>query len=178
MTALLTVPEVREHVTTTLGDDALERVIDACQADIDRWAGSFQYPADEAQEVVETVYAQGRTLLRLSMEPLEVAEVVDIVGSTETALLVDDDWRIRGDSLERVGYLWGERTRVTYTPANSLTIRQRALWKLVQLEINHDPLVGSQRVGEWSRSSMVGTDSYREEKAAILWDVREPDWFA
>lgn len=176
MSILMGLEEVRAHVTTPLTDDALQQVIDACERDIVRWAGPLDEDSYGVLPVTETVYARGRRLIALRQEPASVTTVTDVNGTTESELDEDDDWRVRGHHLERVNGYWGGQTVVTYVPADTLALRRRALVKLVQLEVNYDPGIGSQSAGGWQQAYFG--KSYEAERQAILDTLREPEPFA
>lgn len=178
---LMTVDEVRERVDTSLTDAGLTALASDCEDMITDWAGPLViegYPED-AEQVTETVYARGTTLLRLKQKIGEIISVTDTSGDTDTELVVEaeneGDWRVRGDYLERAdGYIWGERTTVVYVPADGRFKRRQALVKLVQLELNFQPGMSSQQAGPWAERYA----KYAADKSMILNEVYAQELFA
>lgn len=169
---LLTVDELREHVETALPDTALERILASCELAITQWAGPLSFDEHGAvEDVTETVNAPGRTLLLLRQAPTAITSVTDVHGGIETD--VDPtDMRIEGRLLRCLAMaLWGERTVVTYTPADDSAIRRTVLVQLVQLELNVQPGMASQGAGPWSESY----GKYLRQRNELLRAIRPAD---
>lgn len=175
---LMTVDQVRERVDTSLTDDDLTQLASDCEDAITDWAGPLViegYPED-AEQVTETVYARGTTLLRLKQKIGSITTVTDTEGDTDTDLVEGNgDYRVRGEYLERGNNRWwGDRTTVVYVPADARYKRRLALVKLVQLELNYEPGVRSQQSGPWAERY----SEYASEKQMILNEVFMPEFFA
>ena len=162
---LLTVAEVKEHVTTGLSDTALGRLIDAQDAYILRMVG----PHDPATTIVyERDSVPG---LRNFWLP-RPASSIDVV---EDRYLYDSAWTVREDA---VYYLsdggrsvslnyWGwsipfrDVVRVSFTPVSSNAERTQALIDLVRLE-TQDTGLESERDDTYSYKAKDRTKARRE----------------
>ena len=139
---LLTVDEVKEHVTTGLSDAALERLIDSQDAYIRQVVGQHD-PASTM--VYEDDIEKGSRSIWLprpavSIDTLEYRRLLDSVWTLRddsTYYLSDEG---RSVSVIRRGWDWGRydqfqaRVRVTYTPVSENAERALALIDLVRLE--------------------------------------------
>lgn len=185
---ILTRDELREHVETSLSNDALDRVLAAAEAKLEDWAGPFVPPGSgdtNAEDVTETIFQPGVRILPLRQRvaldddgnPL-IASVTEYPWGATTGTDVGESlYVVRPDGLDRGPYWWPYRTVVTYTPANTLALRQMAIVELVRISIAWDPALASQSIGDWSESYRAGTD----REAAIddaLRSVYEPRPFA
>lgn len=169
---LMTVDQLRGYIMDTAESDVtLQERIDNTAAELDVRFGALVIEESSGgtapAEVIETVRAWNLSLLPLKQVPAEVVEVVDTIGTTDTTLVEDDDWRIRGRHLERAnGYRWGQRTAVTYVPADTTAARRRVLVELIRLDMAYMPGLGSQSGGAWSESYFG--KSYLAEREAIM----------
>jgi len=157
---ILTVAQFREHMSddVALSDDVLTIMLDANEAAINRRVG----PPSGA---VETFYSYGATLLPLRSEPQVITSVTDYFANDGTLLVEDDDYRIRGSSVERVNGLWGERTVVEYLPANTAAERIVVLVQLMKCDLNYEPGMLSQSGGG---AFEAYTSGHMAEREAIL----------
>jgi len=181
MSELLTVTELRQHVeNTALGDEALQRILDKCEADIEEWCGVLALGSGDVwDEVVEHDYGTwaGNSILRLDNYPDTITEVHDIdTLGTETLLLegVDEDYVLDGRLLRRFGAYWGHHTRITYIPRTTVTQRRGVLILLCQLEINVQPGQGFTGAATWQETYK----DYETEKQRLLWTLCSPPVFA
>ena len=163
----LTVDQFREHITSTLGDEAIQRLLDAAYESIVIVAGP--YASDGTVSEILTPRGIG-TLLMLSRQAESVSEVIE----GDTTLAADDyELRPSGNTLRRLddgtnsASYWGNRVYVTYLPQSDLAIRDVAQLELVKLEIAFNPTLVTQTIGSWSESYQQGR-SYPEQRADIL----------
>lgn len=146
--AILTVGEFREHVESTLGNDAIQRLLDAAEAAIVAFAGA----PGSAIEVIDGGYRR----IVLSRPASAITTVVERYGSTDTTLAADD-YRLRGGGyvLERILYgtnprsTWRQLVTVTYTPVDDADLRVAVQLALVRLLINQNPGVTQEQIGAW-----------------------------
>ncbi len=134
MTAtLLTVGQLREHLETDLSDEALQRILDAEEAEIVARYGAHS----SASEMLPG----GGEWLVLERTPASITSVTEIVGDTTTTLATDD-YRVwpRGQ-LERLATgtngasYWGDVVTVVYVPEDANARRSGVLIKLATLGV-------------------------------------------
>lgn len=173
-----TTAEVREHITTTLGDTALARLIDAAKDDINARLGDDD---DEAVEVYRPTNTSVLFLRRWAGEISAISEHWDRYlmpgtyewpfGSMQDIELDPSDYDFDRNVLQRrfdglnPSYRWGDVITVTYTGRGTEAIRARALIALVKLDINYEPGLNAKTVGAVSRSYR---GQYAQERANIL----------
>lgn len=181
MTALLTVDELRAHIPDGVAydDPTLTRVLDGCQAILDRHAGALTITDDDPltiANVTERVAGRGQRLITLRQVPTAIVSVTSAWGTNQTELEATD-YRLDYRTLyatDALGAFGGETIEVVYTPADDRSIRILALVQLCLLELNWKPGIGFQGAGGWQ-------ESYSDPNAArdaILATVRPFDWFA
>ena len=137
---LLTVAEVKEHVTTGLSDAALERLIDAQDSYIRQKLGQHDPATTMVYEVDLDPGYQSIWLPRpaVSIATLEKRRRLDsawTVQDAETYYLSDEGRSVQTTrSLWTWGWGWGNRfemrVRVTYTPVPENAERTQALIRL------------------------------------------------
>lgn len=160
---------VREHVETTLGDEALQRLLDAAYETLDEYLGSDT--GDYAGTITELLTPRVGDLLRLSRRALSVEAVTE--GTTE---LEADDYRLRpsGQVIQRLdtgtnpATCWRARADVRYTPLVDGAERDRVALALVKLDLNHDPGIVQETIGSWTEMRGQQSGAYADERAAIL----------
>jgi hypothetical protein len=160
----LTTAEFREHQATDLPDAALQRLIDAAEAAIAARYGTLAQLTDRRRG--------GGTLLFLSRRAATIAGVTE--GSTGLAAndytLLPDGMTLRREITgTNAATTWADPTVVTFTPLDDSAERARVTIALVQLDINHNPGLSAEAVGDWSQSYADGnTMHYGIEREAIL----------
>lgn len=158
---MLTVEELREHVTSVLGDDALQLLLDsAYQAIAAHMGGEGDYG------VVDEMVTVHGSLLPLSRRVGSITSVVEC-GAT----LTTDDYELRSSRmmLRRLrAPAWRGRVDITYIPEDDAAERDRIAVELVKLDLNHVPGVTAETVGSWSQQMAQGDRTYAAERAAIL----------
>lgn len=164
--AILTVDEYREHVTTALEDDALQRLLDAAEADIVRYAG-------DGGEVTEYVDGQGRFIT--THRPIgSVTSVAEVYGSTTLDLSANDYLQRSACVLERLTtgdharHCWRGRVATTYLPADDEATRVGVQLDLVTLAIAYQPGVARETVGSWTQQYAAAVGAHQAEHDAIL----------
>lgn len=151
---ILLIDELRQHVEYPTGsdaDEALQRLLDATEAEIVRAAG----PSGDVTEFVDG----GWTTLILSRPVTSVTSVtVDYYGSP--LVLSTDDYRFTagGYVLHRLwngtnpAGFWSGKVMVTYTPEDDAALRAGVQLDLVRLAINSTPGLTQRQIGDWSET--------------------------
>ena len=158
---LLTVDEIKEHVTTGLSDAALGRLIDSQDAYIRQMVGQHD-PA------TTMVYEDDRGL---GYQRIWLPRPAVSITTVEDRHPMDSAWAVRSDSTYymsdegRSVVIWGEffrtRVRVTYTPVSENMERAQALIDLVRLE-TQDTGLESERDDTFSYKAKDKTRARRE----------------
>jgi hypothetical protein len=147
---LLTVAQLRQHIETDLLDAALQRFLDANEAEIVRLFGA-------AASVTERL-AGGGYMLMLADAPASITSITETVSLVATVLAADDYYAWPGGILERLSTgtngrsAWGELVTVVYVPADRSAQRTAVLVKLCQLDVAYDGL-------KWAS---VGSSDYQQ----------------
>jgi hypothetical protein len=171
---LLTVGEFREHAPSTLVDAAIQRILDAAEAEITAYAG----PVGSA--VTERVRAGGSTLV-VSRRVSAVTSITETRWSTDT-LLATNDWRLRSSYvIERLrtgtnpaGTGPGE-VAVVYTPEDDTAVRKMVQVELSKIDIATNPGLASQTIGSWTEQYIQpGQSDPVEQRRLALGRLREP----
>jgi hypothetical protein len=159
--AILTVDEFREHVSTSLEDDAVQRLLDAAEAEIVRYAGA----PGSASEVYT---GQGR-FITLASPAASIASVTEYRSGTTTTLAADDYFLYpSGLVLERITggthpwHCWRGRAVVTYVPADDADIRIGVQLDLVNLALNFEPGKGMEVIGAWTEQFAQAASANRQ----------------
>ena len=163
----LTVDQFKEHVSTTLGDEAIQRLLDAALESVEAVAGTY----DDDGTMSEVLTPRGiGPLLLLARRADSVTSVVE--GLTT---LASDDYELSpsGFVLRRLdtgtypSTYWTAEVRVNYLPHTDLSVRDMAQLELARLEIAFTPALVSQTIGSWSETYQQGA-SYTDQRAQIL----------
>jgi len=164
----LTVTDLREHVETPLGDDALERLLDAAYESIEEVAG----PAASVREVLTPGPGD---LLMLSRSAESVTTLIEIDTELET-----DDFELIGRQMVRrlntgtnPASCWRGRVDVTYAPGSDDASRDRVAIELVKLDLDNAPGIASETLGDHSKTYAQGK-SYAETRADLLASLAGP----
>lgn len=170
--ALLSVSEIREHVETPLDDDSVQRLLDALEAEIIRYAGEIGSHTD---------YLTGRGAYL--MLPRPVASITSITERTATGqtandyLLAADDYVIVGGAMQllrlysgtRPRREWLERVTVVSVSQDDTAIRIGVLIDLFKLAEGYAPGLNSETVGSWTTQiTNSSTWNASTERDAIL----------
>lgn len=167
--AILLVGEFREHVTTALGDDALQRLLDAAEAEIVRFVGDSGTGA-----VTDIRDGRGR-FVTLSRPAASITSITEAHWSTDTVLAADDYLlhpsglvieRLPGGTHSRSH--WHGRVTVVYVPVDDEAIRIAVQLDLVNLALNYSPGAGMEVIGSWTEQFNQAVGANRGEANAIL----------
>ena len=164
----MNVVQFREHVTTSLGDEPLQRLLDAAAEAIVAVMGP--YLTDGTIDEIITPRGPG-PLLRLSRRAESIDEIIE-----GTTTLAADDYQLRssGYILRRLdtgtnpASYWRNRVYVTYLPQSDLAERDRVQLELVKLDLAYQPGITQETIGSWSETLAQGDRTYQVERAAIL----------
>ncbi len=160
--ALLTVTQLREHLETDLGDDALQRILDAEEGEIVRRYGS---PA-LASEMLEG----GDTWLVLERTPASITSITETVGDVDTVLAADDYRLWSGGRLQRLAdgtnphSDWGDRATIVYVPRDESAQRTLALIQLCKLAVAYQGVKVHSVAGDYSETAQ----EYNLERERLL----------
>lgn len=159
---LLSVAELKEHISTSLGDEALQRLLDAAEEQIVAAVG-------DSGETTELLRASG-PLLALSRVAESISDVVE-----DDVTLAADDYELQpGSRLVRrlsdgtnARRRWHGWVDITYLPLDDSSRREMAQVALVKLDIATNPTLASQTIGSWSETYATNA-SYTQTRADIL----------
>lgn len=164
----MSVAEFRTHKTTALPDAALQTLLDAEEQAITGILG----PVGAYTELRDG----GGTYLFLRWPAASITSVTERYGNVSTVLSPTDyELRTDGVSLRRLAYgpnaslAWLGAVTVVYPAADDLANRKRVQLALTQLDLNHNPGLSSERIGDWEEAFVNNSAmNYREEREAIL----------
>lgn len=166
---ILTVDELREHVETALGDDALERILNAAEGDMNQHGGILTTTLDVPDAVTEYFYPTARTLWFTAANYID--EIVEV---TENDVILDPlMYEVRnGREIYRLDNLyWGSPVIVEYVPTTEeLNRRKMLLVNLAKLYINADPGTSFQGAATWQTT----VTDFEEQKQRLLWAWKRP----
>lgn len=163
----------RLHASTSLGDAALQTLLDAAEQAIAIHAGEYIVSSGADDEVNEILTPRGiGPLLRLSRRAQSITTVVE---GTETLAADDYELRSSGYVLRRLNdgtnpsLYWRNRVYVTYVPLSDTAERERVQIALVKLDLAYAPGVVQETIGAWSEQKANNSVwNYQQERAAIL----------
>lgn len=146
MASLLSLPEARALVKTSLTNEQLEAVIDREEsALVEKFGAHF---VNNLTTVQETLEGSGANLF-LRRKAASISAVTEDDGT-----LTADDYRLWGGqgSLERLpsGSKWAGVVVVTYVPANDNDRRKAAVIDLLRLTLERTAMKGESVGGEYS----------------------------
>jgi len=130
---ILTVTQLRQHVTSGLSDDALQRLAEAAEKDITAKFGA----AGEVTEYLDGGYQQ----LVLRRRVGTITSVTESSDTDDPLVLADDDYRVEGYLLRRLdtgtnpGTTWQGEVKVVHTPPDTEVDRVRLQVALVKLDL-------------------------------------------
>jgi hypothetical protein len=160
--------QIRQHVETDLGDEALGRIIADAVEEVEGRYG------DDAEMTV-LLYGEGSCLLRFQRPVASVtsAKEYDRFGILETTLTSTDYRVVRGGRLiERllsgpnpVRGVWAPRVEVVYTPIPEISLRDRVVIDLVKLACQYN---GAQEEDFGSNEYRYKLSDYGEEREKLL----------
>ena len=131
---LLTVAEVKEHITTGLSDAALERLIDAQDAYIRRMVGEHDPETtmvyEDDHQALQSIWLPRPATAITSVEERRADQI------SEWEVRASSSYRLtnQGRAIESIFRRFYEFVRVTFTPVPQNAERTQALIDLVRLE--------------------------------------------
>jgi len=167
----LTVEDLRGHIETGLGDDALQTLLDAAYEAIDQYAG----PVGSRTEILS---GGPGDLLMVSASVDSVTTLIE-----DSLVLASDDYQVNGQMLIRLDtgtnprYRWGSRVEVTYVALSDDALRDRVAVALIQADLDFHPGLTAETVGAWSQQYAQSSEEYRVARAAILESLNDPTPF-
>ena len=153
---IISVAEMKQHIATPLGDDALERLIDAAEDAINSVCG------DAANQRVWETHADNEAYLFLPHRAISVESI-----TVNGADMSEDDYSVRheGRAIMRAKPRdrWDGSIVVTYITPDTRAQRRTALIRLVRLEAEY---LGyqSQSIG----GASISYAPYEEERQTLL----------
>lgn len=159
-----TVARLRAYVTTQLSDAALQPLLDAALADIDRVTGPVARR--------ERLRARGDMIL-LSDRAASITSIVEDARGAAVTLAADDYevsdsgrllYRLRGTNPSDC---WRGLVDVRYQRPDDTAARIRVAVALVELDLSHEPGLVSEKIGTWEETH-AGSGDYPLEREAIL----------
>src|SRR5690348_11076314 len=115
----------------------------------------------------------------LALRASALVSVVEQVNATDTTLATDDYQLVGDQTLRRLRtgtnpyHCWRGRVAVTYTPLDDDENRDRVALALVEQDLNQNPGLTGQRLGEW-QESFAPDSSYHADRAAIIASLFSP----
>lgn len=163
---MLTPSEIRGHIETDLGDNELQRLIDAETEAIEKHAGGTGMVTDHLE-------AFGQRRISLMRDASSIDQVrVRVHPDYDEETLGADDYRfhpprtlVRLSGSAEPGTTWRGHVEVDYTPVADDSLRETVLIHLVQLSLEYRGL-DSEAVGGGDRS--VTLPDYEKERHRIL----------
>lgn len=171
--ALITKAQLQEHYETDLGDDALDRLIDAADREIVKRFGPHATQTDTMRELrLSTAIFLSRRASSITSVTEEIRSEDGLISET---VLAEDDYKLRRGNLllERLADgtngrgTWGDVVTVIYVPADDNDLRIRVEIELCILSAEFDAL-DTERVGDYSSSRR----KYEDEREGILAALR------
>lgn len=171
--ASLNVAGFREHVTTALGDGALELLLDAAWLAIAEVAG--------AEGDVTEVRAGGGSVIFLPRPAGTITTVTEWLGFSYERELDPLDFRLATDgvSLYRLqsgttpSPYWMGSVQIEYEPADDESARQVVQLALVKLFLDHHPGIQEEEIGDWRQVFQSNSVwNYAQERETILSTLR------
>lgn len=177
--ASLNVAGFREHVTSALGANALELLLDAAWQAIAKVAG--------AEGDVTEVRAGGGSVIFLPRPAATITSVTEWLGYSNERILATDDYRLNSDgvSLHRLmagttpSVYWAGPVQIVYEAANDESSRQVVQIALVKLFLDHHPGIQEEEIGDWRQVFQSNSVwNYAQERETILGTLRTSLGFA
>jgi hypothetical protein len=163
MPSLLTVAEVRQHIETDLGDEALQRLIDDADAEIIRRLGT-------AAANTDVLVCDGKILF-LTRKASSITSITQRLEEINTVLAAND-YLLLGDGyqVERLTQgtnpqpRWIGTNTIVYVPQDTTISRKRLEIDLVKLALKYDGVLSSS-VGD---VRVQNFDNYQAERERLL----------
>jgi len=175
---LLTVEDLRKHITTSLDDEALQRMLDANEAAINLVAGPLGVSVTEIHYPVgyESIILTNRRYQTTTSPDTPI--IVEGYGTPDARTLASDDFRVSGSAIRRLyfgtnpsSYFYAGPVAITGTPEDDTAIREMALVALCRLDVEFKPGIRAITVGKRRTEYQSAQDSggdYLTQRNAIL----------
>lgn len=169
--SLITPTELREHVSSGLGDEALQRIIDAEEAAIvERWGEASAAQVEEFEEEFPGALIIPKRKV-LSITSIAETWVDTFIGGAAPTTLAASDYEIvpGGKQIRRLSTgahplsSWGTRVILTYVPADETSKRVLALVSLCKLALAFNGLDSESVGGGEYRMDQGDYDAKREK---------------
>jgi hypothetical protein len=156
MATLVTPADVKALFKTSMLDANLQKVIDRVEAQINQKIGGPWTGDATPSQFVKTFRGEGVSLFL----PTEIYSVVSIV-EDDVALTADQYRTWGGGVIERLpmGSNWGDRSVVTYQPADDRLKRTQVVIDLVRLVIERTAMKAESVAGEYSYTAPDNWDA-------------------
>lgn len=166
MSDLLTVTQIREHIQTSLVDDAVQRLINDADAEITRRLG----PLDLQTEVLDGnslyIFLQRKAI---AIDSAVEREFADLETAPTDYTLSSNDYNLLSDGyqVERLKdgnnphTNWRDKVTIIYVPEDETYQRTRILIDLVRLSIQYSAVKGQSALG--TRVDYAEYDKEREK---------------
>lgn len=167
--ASLTVEELREHVTSALEDEPLQRLLDAAWQAITKVAG----PETASAAVLDGGYSY----LTLPRRASAITQIIEWFGLSGARVLTVGNYRLSDDGIsirrltsgDLASDYWVGPVQVEYVAADDEAERQVVQIALVRLFLNHHPGSTSEQIGDWQETFAANSVfNYAIERDAIL----------
>lgn len=168
----LTVEQIRQHVSSDLGDEALQRLLDSAEADIVSVVGA-------AGSVIE-YHDGGLTYITLGrrVDPDSPVTITESWDSTTPVVVDDDDWRLSNDgrAIRRIDtgtnprlYWYPGPVKVEFTAVDDDPVRDRVQIALVKLDLQYSPLISQESIDGYAYQQANNSAwNYGTERDTIL----------
>lgn len=171
--ASLNVAGFRLHVTTALGAEALELLLDAA------WQAIAEVIGVEGD--VTEVRDGGGSFIFLPRPAATITSVKEWLGYSYERTLAEDDYRLLSDgvSLKRLATgttpatYWAGPVEIEYEPTDDDSSRQVVQIALVKLFLDHHPGIQEEEIGDWRQVFQSNSVwNYAQERETILDTLR------
>ncbi|HEX5013008.1 MAG TPA: hypothetical protein VFV72_02530 [Candidatus Limnocylindrales bacterium] len=172
---MLDVDELRGFIETSLGDDVLGVWLDAAYEAIDAYAGPAGDSSGDTGATTEVITPGPGDLLMLTRPASAITAVTETCYGFDTDLALDDVALIGTQMVRRLrtgtnpSSRWRGRVAITYERLPDANERDRVAVGLVRLDVNHNPGITSEQLGDWSATYANNSAmNYSVERQALL----------
>ena len=170
MATLLTVADLREHIETDLGNDALGRYNDDVDSDVILRYGPV-LTESKFFEISPTSYPEGRDeRLDLHRKADSITTVTEQVGNNTPVVLNADDYELlSGTQIKRLDTgtnprnLWGHDVTVAYVPVDTTAKRKGVIIAIVKMDVVYNGFTEEKSGDYWAN-----TEAYTADREAAF----------
>lgn len=166
----LTTDDVRERIDTSLNETAVQRVLDAAEAAVERSAGN----ATVETEQMDASNSAKLTVSRRSTATTSVAERRR--HSSDEVTLSSNDYRkigaitfLRLNSGDNPASFWGKEVTIVYVPEVDTDLRDRVTLDLCMLDIEFSAFDREKKGADWEGEQK----DHKARRRALLAQIRE-----